>query len=142
MLLASTKPHQLTPPLPPLTQPDLDSQAMITALREENVQLSQLLTAQAERTANLEKRLEELLSKTVSPPNYPSTSRTFFCQPYAPPPNPFTSPDIARLESLIRDTGQALSERIAALESQSDLPASPEPKRRIPREHQAPSASS
>ncbi|KAH9373304.1 hypothetical protein HPB48_018357 [Haemaphysalis longicornis] len=130
------------PPLHPLTQPDLDSQAMITALREENAQLRQPLTAQAERTANLERRLEELLSTTAStpqttpPPAAPSSANP------TPPPNPFTSADIACLESLIRDIGQALSERIAALESQSDLPASPEPKRRIPRKDQAPSASS
>ncbi|KAH9368293.1 hypothetical protein HPB48_008041 [Haemaphysalis longicornis] len=125
------------PPLPPLTQPDLDSQAMIAALREENVQLRQLLTAQTERTANLEKRLEVLSKTAPTPQTTPPAAAPSSANP-TPPLNPFTSPDIARLESLIRDIGQALSERITALESHSDLPATPEPKCRIPRKHQAP----
>ncbi|KAH9377739.1 hypothetical protein HPB48_004863 [Haemaphysalis longicornis] len=128
--------------LPNSYPPVLDSQAMITALREKNAHLRQLLTAQAERTANLEKRLAELLSQTAStPPTTPPPADPSSANP-TPPLNPFTSPDITRLESLIRDISKALSERIAALESQSDLPASPEPKRRIPRKHQEPSASS
>ncbi|KAH9366919.1 hypothetical protein HPB48_000779 [Haemaphysalis longicornis] len=111
---------------PPLLSPKIpapDNSPRIQQLEQENAQLRKQLEAQAARTEQLERRIEELLThlQKLTPAPTESTSQVtpasaVMQQPCVPP----TPSDIGRLEKLIREIGQQMESRITAIEQRQE----------------------
>lgn len=111
------------PPLPSPKIPAPDNSPRIQQLEQENEQLRKQLEAQAARTEQLERRIEELLThlQKITPAPAESTSQVtpasaVMQQPCVPP----TPSDIGRLEKLIREIGQQMESRITAIEKRQE----------------------
>lgn len=109
-------------------------------LQQENAQLRKQLEMQAARTENLERRIEELLARLTAlqappaqqAPEIVTPSNTV--QPTFQAPE---TPDLVRIEHLIRSLSETMERRITALEQRQEAAESVKRKTRKKNKHQS-----